>query len=100
MFTKIKAFFTAKIFLTRWQIITQGMLYQLEKENADLRASLGGYKSGNTRLQNTNADLAGQLRASVRSCASLREELEAITRTVDVSLKRDPNGNEIDSDNL
>jgi hypothetical protein len=27
------------------------MLYQLEKEVADLRASVGGYKGANTRLQ-------------------------------------------------
>jgi hypothetical protein len=49
MHKKIKAFLTAKIFLTRGQVITQGMLYALEKENGDLRASLGGYKASFTK---------------------------------------------------
>jgi hypothetical protein len=49
MLTKIKSFLTAKIFLTKGQVITQGMLYQLEKENADLRATVGGLKAAFTR---------------------------------------------------
>jgi hypothetical protein len=49
MFTKIKAFFTAKIFLTRGQVITQGMLYQLEKENDTLTARVGGLKASFTK---------------------------------------------------
>jgi hypothetical protein len=49
MINQIKAFLTAKIFLTRGQVITQGMLYQLEKENADLRATVGGLKAAFTR---------------------------------------------------
>jgi hypothetical protein len=49
MYKRIKAFLTAKIFLTKGQVITQGMLYQLEKKNADLRASVGGLKAAFTR---------------------------------------------------
>jgi hypothetical protein len=49
MLKKIKAFFTAKLFLTKGEIITQGMLYQLEKENADLRATVGGHKASFTK---------------------------------------------------
>jgi hypothetical protein len=51
MFKAIKTFFTAKLFLTKVEIITQGMLYALEKKNADLKASISGYKSANTRLK-------------------------------------------------
>jgi hypothetical protein len=51
MHKKIIAFFTAKIFLTRGQVITQGMLYALEKEVADLKKSIRGHKASYTRLQ-------------------------------------------------
>jgi hypothetical protein len=51
MFEKIKAFFTAKLFLTKGQVITQGMLYALEKRVETLNASISGYKSANTRLK-------------------------------------------------
>jgi hypothetical protein len=51
MLKKIKSFLTAKIFLTKGQVITQGMLYQLEKENADLRATVGGLKAAFTRQE-------------------------------------------------
>jgi hypothetical protein len=49
MRNKIIAFFTAKIFLTRGQVITQGMLYQLEKENDTLTARVGGLKASFTK---------------------------------------------------
>jgi hypothetical protein len=49
MFTKIIAFLIAKIFLTRGQVITQGMLYALEKENDTLTARVGGLKASFTK---------------------------------------------------
>jgi hypothetical protein len=49
MYKQIKAFLTAKIFLTRGQIIDLGALYMLEEENAELRAKVRGHKAAFTR---------------------------------------------------
>jgi hypothetical protein len=51
MYKRIKSFLTAKIFITKGQVITQGMLYQLEKEKAALVATVGGLKAAFTRQE-------------------------------------------------
>jgi hypothetical protein len=74
MFTKIKAFLTAKIYLTRGQVITQGMLYALEKEVADLKKSVRGHKSSYTRLKDSTVMLEEMYDASVAECDRLRAD--------------------------
>jgi hypothetical protein len=74
MYKKIIAFFTAKIFLTRGQAITQGMLYQLEKEVVDLKKSVRGHKSSYTRLKDSTVMLEEMYDASVAECTRLRAD--------------------------
>jgi hypothetical protein len=90
MYKAIKAFLTAKIFITKGQVITQGMLYQLEKEKASLVASVGGLKAAFTRQEKKCA------KCEVKEANAILEE--RLAGTIDISVKRDPIDNEIDSD--
>jgi hypothetical protein len=90
MLKRIKAFLTAKIFITKGQVITQGMLYQLEKEKASLVATVGGLKAAFTRQDKKCAG------CEVRHANAILEE--RLASTIDISVNRDPIDNEIDSD--
>jgi hypothetical protein len=49
MYKKIKSFLTAKIFLTKGQVIDLGSLYMLEEENVRLNHIIGGLKASFTK---------------------------------------------------
>jgi hypothetical protein len=49
MFKPIKAFLTAKIFLTKGQVVDLGSLYMLEEEIVRLNHVIGGLKASFTK---------------------------------------------------